>query len=386
MYQAYKARRWLDIIVIAAVYILTAILASLLYASRLYTNRGIIREIPKTFMPVEKDDLPGKRLRHLIEGRLIKSATTAYLAKPRSTRPELDSASIRDRMSKLTKSDLFKLGGLHEPTWGAVAHRGWTSPTGSDLPPSLHFEAVIKELPDLVEAKAVSLATTESRTPTGTSAAGMPAEVIIEVLQRPLGTGMREYFHQLQALGVLKDQDVGSDFLVAYERARYGPEPPTEDEFRAVMNLFAEILRAISPLNPRHLLELRSVDEDDSSSHSMTPYEISSDASTVDKKGSVRHDPSSRPQSIAESYSGDDEDNISTPGARRSVSHSPPRPMMGLRMTSNNSGRSLRQTTSNLSKASKGSSRSQSSVIRLTNHTDRSALPYSFSTPRLETT
>src|ERR1700733_11243473 len=155
IYQAYKSGRYVDIFVVAGVYVLTALIAILIYASRLYTNRSVLQSIPKTYMPIEEEDLPGRAVRKLIADALARSAVIAYEARPRVTKVEHSPPTASTRLSALSASSR-KVPSV-EPTWGPIAHPGWSSPASQDLP-NLQYATVIAELPDLIEARAVSLA------------------------------------------------------------------------------------------------------------------------------------------------------------------------------------------------------------------------------------
>lgn len=247
IYQSYKAGRLFDIFVVAGAYVLTALVCALLYASRLYTNRSVLKDIPKSFMPIEKEDLPGKRVRRLIVDSLARSVVVAYQARPRPRSTENDSLSINGRISTLMRAeDEREQDG--EPTWGTVSHPGWSSPSSPDLP-DLQYETVIKELTDLIEAKAVSLAPVNPRSILSVDGTPMPDESVIEILQRPVEMGMRQYFGQLKALGVVQDTLLSRQFLALYEQARFGPQPLSEPEFRALMSMFAEVLRNMTSLD-----------------------------------------------------------------------------------------------------------------------------------------
>lgn len=251
VYESYKNGNYVDIIIVAAVYVLTALLALLIYASRLYTNRSVLKDIPKAFMPIEKEDLPGKRVRRLIVESLERSVVIAYQARPRSKRIEDESPEVRDRIANVIgtepSEDVKK-----EPTWGAVAHPGWSSPASPDLP-DLQYDIVIKELTDLIEAKAVSLAPVDPLATPSIDGTPMPDESVIEILQRPAETGMRQYFGRLVALGVVEDTLLSRDFLALYERARFSGQMLKEDEFRRLMGMFAEVLRGMSTLDTEEI-------------------------------------------------------------------------------------------------------------------------------------
>ena len=247
IYQSFKAGRLFDIFIVAGAYVLTALVCALLYASRLYTNRSVLKDIPKSFMPIEKEDLPGKRVRRLIVDSLARSVVIAYQARPRPNSPENESPSINGQIPALMQADDEREND-GEPIWGTVSHPGWSSPSSPDLP-DLQYETVIKELTDLIEAKAVSLAPMNPHSPPSVDGTPMPDENVIEILQRPVEMGMRQYFGQLKALGVVQDTLLSRQFLALYEQARFGPQPLTEQEFRALMSMFAEVLRTMTSLD-----------------------------------------------------------------------------------------------------------------------------------------
>lgn len=299
VYESYRNGRILDIFIVAGVYVLTALVAMLVYASRLYTNRSALKDIPKTFMPIDADDLPGRRIYPLIVEELARSAVVAYRACPRAPSVEDESATARDRIAALLTPKVAALERQRGapvqlaagPTWGDVSHPGWSSPvpTVADVPPNLAFETVVAELCDLVEAKAVSLAPVhEVATGTGGPRDGkgddhdqqdgededededesealgdddhdngatmtaLPDERIIEMLRRPTGAGLREYRSRLVTLGVVDggaaDAELWTDFLRLYERGRFCA-PLTETEFHDLMGLFAEMLRRMRPID-----------------------------------------------------------------------------------------------------------------------------------------
>jgi hypothetical protein len=365
IYQAYKSGRYVDIFVIAGVYVLTALIAILIYASRLYTNRSVLQSIPKTYMPIEKEDLPTKAVTRMIADALARSAVIAYEAQPRVPKPEDSSPTASARISALSPS-VNKVPNA-EPTWGHIAHPGWSSPASPDLP-NLQYATVIAELADLIEARAVSLAPSDPLAPPNVDGTPMPDERVVEILQRPAEMGLREYMGQLIELQVVKDTFLAHEFLNLYERARFAPDPLTEVEFRALMGIFAEILRGMTGLDP---LILAEIEEDNGDS---MLAEDESEVSFSSEDGSLRrHRPDDGPPwpvsedsapSIPSEYDGNDdyeEHSLRTAPVARSVS----RRTESSRMVSANSGLGLRRTRSAGSAASRGSTRSGGSVVRL---------------------
>ncbi|KAM7216866.1 hypothetical protein V8F06_007735 [Rhypophila decipiens] len=144
------------------------------------------------------------------------------------------------------------------PVWGEIEHPGWASPTSPDLP-NLQYNAVISELPNLIEAKALTLAPLDPASSTDPPALDPDA---VAVLQRPETMGLREYLVQLTEMEVLAPAVVGP-FIAQYEAARFSTRPVSNHQFRQLMHLFAELLRAMQPLDPAVLLEEYDEDDDD---------------------------------------------------------------------------------------------------------------------------
>lgn len=142
--------------------------------------------------------------------------------------------------------------------WGEIEHPGWASPTSLDLP-NLQYNAVILELPNLIEAKALTLA---PRDPESRSEPPTLDPDAVAILQRPETMGLREYLVHLTEIEVLTPVVVGP-FISQYERARFSTRPVTNRQFRELMHVFAEVLRGMQPLDPAVLLEEYDDDDDD---------------------------------------------------------------------------------------------------------------------------
>lgn len=263
LYESYKRRRIIDIFLIAGVYVVTGLIAILIYASRLFTNRSILKDIPKTYMPIERNDLPTTRTWRFVSDMLVRSAVIAYQAKPRSKRVEYESSTASARIAKLVNPESGKTQEDHQcnSDWGLIHHPGWSSPAASDLP-NLQYETVVAELTDLVEAKAVSLVPIDPLCTPAPDGLPSPNPRVIEALTRADDTGMRKYLMQLKELEVVADNEVTTAFITSYERARFAPEPLTETNFQSLMRMFAELLRSIKPVNPE-LIDLDALSEDE---------------------------------------------------------------------------------------------------------------------------
>ncbi|KAH0536782.1 hypothetical protein FGG08_006385 [Glutinoglossum americanum] len=264
--QAFNNQHFYNLAAIAGTYLLTAVLALLIYSSRLYTNRSVLAAIPKAWVPIDKGDV-GSSVGKMIEEGLCRSAVVARDARPRDLRSEREedrggerrersgsggsASAVRDEGGVLGVSLRDHQRTDHErqeaatavtvpPVWGHIAHPGHSSPSSSDLP-NLHYLTVILELPHLIEAKAVSLAPpSPSQTPTNTT--HPPSTRALSLLQRPAEIGLREYIHHLTGLGLIQPPGLAEDFLVRYERARFSGVELTEEEFRALVGVFAEVL------------------------------------------------------------------------------------------------------------------------------------------------
>lgn len=269
IYEAFRIRRIYDIFIVAGVYILTFVVAVLLYASRLYANRRALLHIPKEWSPTEKDDLE-KKVRNLIAEKLEQSATTAYKSRPRdlskdnvqgpTNQGQQDNVQIIRPNAPAIQPPLEKL-----PPWGIISHPGWSSPSSSDLP-NLQFDPVIHELANLIEAKAVSLAPPDplydpAATTADPSEPPLPDALVVELLQRPATMGLRDYFAHLGSLGILDQSELTISFLALYERARFSGNALEEKDFRHLMAMFADILRGMKELDPGLVAQIRADNE-----------------------------------------------------------------------------------------------------------------------------
>ena len=254
LYQAYKSHAVNSFFIIAGVYVLTFLLAILIYSSRLYTNRSVLANIPKTYVPVEKGDV-GKGVRKLVAQGLARSAAIAYEARPRDLIEEKERIGEEGNTtppgsSHGRRKDVIKQPG--RPTWGVIAHPGWSPPSSVDLP-NLCYESVICELPNLIEAKAVSLAPADPLLTPRIGANGQPTPVpdarSVALLQRLPNVGLRDYIAHLTQLDLIRPKKPGLELLALYERARFSTRPLSETDFRTLMRIFADILRGMTHLD-----------------------------------------------------------------------------------------------------------------------------------------
>ncbi|KAF2471812.1 uncharacterized protein BDR25DRAFT_23163 [Lindgomyces ingoldianus] len=290
IYQSIRSNELQKLFVIGGVYVLTFLIVLLVYSTRLYTNRTVLQAIPKSYIPVEDGEV-GKIVRRMIVKVLKRSAIVAWDSNPRDVRGEVrddgeggarPSTAERNhsafkRRSNFLESTIIPVAAA-SPPWGRVSHPGWASPASDDLP-NLQYWSVITELPNLIEAKAVSLAPrdpavegpahAEDNTPM------LPDAQVVALLQRPAPMGLREYLSRLSSYGLINPASLGPKFLAQYEYARFSTQPLPEPEFRNLMAVFADILNGMTELDPAIIEEVR-VEDVESDIRSLAPSQSSS--------------------------------------------------------------------------------------------------------------
>lgn len=246
----------------------TLVVVVCIYFFRLYVTRTALASIPKPYIPIDKGDVR-KSVRDVIAYGLSRSAAIAFESRPRvlPARPptanvdrEGDGENKKERKKTLGIFPLKKATTVeermgitlppHMAVWGEIEHNGWASPNSPDLP-NLQYSTVIQELPNLIEAKALTLAPPSTEPGLGQATLD---PVAIQLLERQGNLGLRQYLAHLAQLGVLPASRTTANFLTAYEYARYSTRPISNARFRELMHLFAEILRTMQPLDPQMLL------------------------------------------------------------------------------------------------------------------------------------
>jgi hypothetical protein len=357
IYQCYKTRKLTNIFIVTGGYIITFLLAVLIYASRLYTNRTALAAIPKAWIPVEKGDV-GKDVRRLVAEGLARSAIIAYQARPRDL-SHRQAEPIHDMALSINRG---------QPPWGNVSHPGWSSPSSPDLT-NLQYQSVIQELPHLIEAKAVSLAPPDPLTPLPTTdERPTPDPRVVEILQRPAVMGLREYISHLSSLNLIDPPELGLEFLALYERARFSSHELYEDEFRMLMAVFAEILRNMKGIDLARLGDGRADSFFRDSESFIGPSDEEGETDTADfdeaDEPFSQHDSSAWGSSIHSAHTAPMVQGDSSPALSRSTG----RWRGAVRHTWSTA--SLRPTQSNISRSSSGS------IIRLAEPRSSSDLPY----------
>ncbi|KAI1816612.1 hypothetical protein GGS20DRAFT_199861 [Poronia punctata] len=265
-------RQYINLIVIAIVYVLSILIVLFVYAARLYVTRTVLASIPKQSIPIDKGDV-NKKVRDMIVASIGRSAAIAWSARPKVTPPTdttthttADSFNAGDGNERGSKDgrkslQLFRSKprpsveeemGISlppvRPVWGEIEHYGWGSPCSPDLP-NVHYAKVLAELPNLIEAKAVAQAPAAPE-PTAT----LDRDAVM-LLQRPLNITLRGYISHLTELDILSTSPNVTQFLDLYERVRFSNRPMSDTTFRKLMHLFAEVLREMRPLSPTVLYE-----------------------------------------------------------------------------------------------------------------------------------
>ncbi|KAI0882666.1 uncharacterized protein GGS22DRAFT_47639 [Annulohypoxylon maeteangense] len=399
----FTSKRYINLIVLAIVVVITLLIILFIYALRLYVTRTVLASIPKTWIPTEKGDAP-KEVRKMIATDLSRSAAIAWGAYPKVITPPTRAPSPGDKaeeamaegnMKDERKSlQLFrskppttveeKMGILLpslRPVWGEVEHDGWGSPNSPDLP-NLQYSNVISELPNLIEAKAVTQA------PPDPDSIAIPPTLdadAVALLRRSSCMTMRDYVTHLMNVGVLPSSQDAFSFIDNYERARFSTRPLSNAHFRHLMHLFAELLRSIRPLDTGSIYhgteDAYSESDghiDDDAPHTTPTTPARSNSTSI----SLRSGSSTRSRALRPNL-----------GGRNSSSHTwnqyrtaPTTPRSkaggkGLSHTSStNSGSSFAQTrriyAASHTSSSSLRSASQTSIIRLATREDRSDLPY----------
>lgn len=220
----------------------------------------------KAYIPVEPGEV-GKSVRKMIVNQFVRSAMVAWESRPRDLVGEVLQAEqtvfLPPETQSIGRNDYLVGREIpidpSSPPWGDVQHLGWSSPAikNNDEVPHLQFEPVIEELPNLIEARAVSVAPLD---PTLTTGDGAPASdpVVVDLLRRPETMGMRDYLTQLSYLGLINPPEVGQSFLHQYENARFNGLPISEAEFKNLMTAFASLLSGMTELQREIIDQIRA--------------------------------------------------------------------------------------------------------------------------------
>ena len=326
VYQTLSDSKLGNIFVVGGTYFVTALVALFIYASRLYTNRTTLAAIPKPYLPIEPGEISAS-IRKMITRNFARSALIAWDSRPRVLSNELSQeradAGQNGQVSRHKTGDSWPLSRINSrldrnrsnnpvgipvdpdnPPWGQVEHPGWSAPSTSDLP-NLQFATVIAELPNLIEARAVSLASPENisagEDPTLLS---LPQSSVIAILQRTPAMGARTYLDQLDTLQLVVVPEVRSRFIDLYEHARFSGNLLTEDEFRDLMGTFSQLLESMIPLDVRTVNAIVA-EQDREGSHADSQRQGFTKASHVEWRNSSYPNAEGLGSTVAERSAGD---------------------------------------------------------------------------------
>lgn len=292
IYQSIKVNELQKLFVVGGVYFLTFLIVLLVYSTRIYTNRTVLQAIPKEYVPIEQGEVGGM-VRRMVVKHLRRSAIIAWDSRPKDIgadagrtdsgldeeSSELEAENKEGRRWKPDEDKHSKKRPWHHshdpstiipvsaksPPWGHISHPGWASPSSPDLP-NLQYSNVVCELPNLIEAKAVSLAPPDPilghdmHYPD--NAPPLPDAHVVMLLQRPRAMGLREYLGRLASFRLIDPPDIIPSFLAQYEHARFSTCNLSEPEFRSLMATFAQILSGMTEISPAALDEMREQDFD----------------------------------------------------------------------------------------------------------------------------
>jgi len=395
-----------NVLIVTISYVVTITVVIFVYILRLYINKLALAAIPKGWVPIDKGDVKDAVYKMIAAG-LNRSATVAYGARPRvqerdddghmhdpTYRESTDAWGGEANGSAGGKRASGETGSPVPPrrraVWGEIEHYGWASPNSPDLP-DLQYSTVLSELPNLIEAKALTMAPTDPESQTDPPMLDPEATIL---LQRQPYMSLRDYMEHLAGLGVVDMDQVAADFLSQFEYARFSNRPISNTRFREIMHLFAELLRAMQPLDLDALGSLSSSAggdeyEDDEWGPRPSESDIDNDApmdptppsprssvshaQTVSSRGSAPKSGGANTSTYAWSF----RTAPNTPGSRRTAGlRSLSRKSSGNSFAQTRRPYSLNHSPSSPSLRSKASSSDSGSVIRLATREDPDALPY----------
>ncbi|KAF2400737.1 hypothetical protein EJ06DRAFT_529846 [Trichodelitschia bisporula] len=385
LYQSIRNGNIPNVFSIGGVYLLTILVSIFIWASRIYTNRTVLRDIPKHYVPMDYGDVPAV-VHRIIVKQWERSSTVAWDSRPRDVREELRCRNEMTRRSGEHGHSTFRRHShpskgkdksvippdVAELAWGPISHPGWSSPSSDDLT-NLEYWRVIVELPNLIEAKAVSLAPSDpsfalnTLSPPTTS---IPDARMVALLQRAPAMTLADYLEHLAALNLITPPTAGARFLAQYEFARFSTVPLSELQFRSLMSTFSDILAGMKNLDSNALVRMLdgSISSDSSSGYasSLSSRSASSAVYYPFSAAAISRRASSRYTRVRTSSTG----TVRTAPSRNRTVHATP---SQLSLSSGRSGSGRGRAARESRPASLGS---EGSVIRLKASPGPGELPY----------
>ncbi|KAF8244200.1 hypothetical protein K440DRAFT_610458 [Wilcoxina mikolae CBS 423.85] len=206
-----KKNQIYNVIVIAGTYVLTAIVAVVLYTSRMYTFRQQLADIPKSRTYIGKGDLPS-RVHAAVTKGISASAKIALISRPNA-------------------------GKEWEAVWGVINHPGW-APPGGDLK-GVEYRSIVLELPALLEREAGDVV----------MHGGLDPSVVV---RQPHMT-LRQWMENLVGME-LAPREEAEVFVTLYERARFRTRGKgiEEGEFCGLMKALKGLLAGMGAAARSH--------------------------------------------------------------------------------------------------------------------------------------
>lgn len=207
-----KNKQVYNVFAVVGTYVLTALVAVVLYTSRMYAFRRLLADIPKDHAPIGKAELPS-RVHAAVTSGISRSANIAFISRPDRER---DGAAM----------------------WGIINHPGW-APPGGELQ-GVEYRSIVSELPVLLEREAGAVVA---------ALGGLDAGV---VARRPQMT-LRQWLENLVGME-LAPRDATEGFLATYERARFRMRGKgiEEAEFRGLMKALKALLTGMGAVSSRY--------------------------------------------------------------------------------------------------------------------------------------
>ncbi|OAQ96022.1 hypothetical protein LLEC1_03763 [Akanthomyces lecanii] len=216
-----RNRQRYNILVLALVYAATILIIAFVYATRLYVNKTALAAIPKSWVPIDKGDVK-ERVYKMICAGLNRSAAITFLSRPRDKSVADENASRENLFAqprvpiKTARTVGLELGVIlpaRGTNWADIEQPGWASPNSPDLP-DLQYSTVLSELPNLIEAKALTLVPNDRTTTMMNAEKPQLDPDVVALLQRDPTMSLRSYLDNLAELGVIDtEEQTTGDFL-----------------------------------------------------------------------------------------------------------------------------------------------------------------------------
>ncbi|RAL59895.1 hypothetical protein DID88_000522 [Monilinia fructigena] len=379
--QARENHQLYNIFVIASCYGATAFFGFILLMTRIWTERQIIKAIPKTWIPVEKGDV-NKKVRKMIVASLERSAAIAWDSRPRNDQYATMTVSKQNKSGAATITPGNRRSQQANDEKRSHEAMIIIPPKRTRLGSNFPQWMVLSDLSDLC-GSAKSTIYHSPPDPLSTSQPPMPDLRAVDILQRPAAMCLRDYISHLSGFGIIGNPAIATSFLSAYEYARFSSNAISEAEFRDLMKQFAELLRNMEPLSPAILMSL-AIDDQESDIDGATPSSSTpitpQSRSLASSLRSISIRSGSEGTSGTAAFLGHGTDHIIPNRSHIGTAPVTPRNKGPGFPGSRNQSRSLYTSSSS---SSSMRSTSQTSVIKLSRVQTGGSLPYELDIPRV---